>query len=110
MRVALISITGHVGSSLSAELLMRGHRVTGIARSLEKAAAQSGPVLELGDATNSSTLAPLLVNHDAVISASWTFWLYGLLALSSWFFSYFLVPGTKGHPLEEISNFWHKKS
>lgn len=70
MRVALIGITGHVGSRLSAELLMRGHRVTGIARNLEKAAAQSGLVLEQGDATNSSTLGPLLVNHDAVISAS----------------------------------------
>ena len=70
MRVALIGSTGHVGSRLSAELLMRGHRVTGIARNLEKAAAQSGLVLEQGDATNSSTLAPLLVNHDVVISAS----------------------------------------
>ena len=70
MRVALIGSTGHVGSRLSAELLMRGHRVTGIARNLEKAAAQFGLVLEQGDATNSSTLAPLLVNHDVVISAS----------------------------------------
>ena len=44
------------------------------------------------------------------LGASWTFWLYGLLALGSWFFSYYLVPETKGHSLEEISNFWHKKS
>ena len=43
------------------------------------------------------------------LGASWTFWLYGLLALGSWFFSYYLVPETKGHTLEEISSFWHKK-
>jgi SP family galactose:H+ symporter-like MFS transporter len=39
------------------------------------------------------------------LGASSTFWLYGLLALSSWFFSYYLVPETKGHTLEEVSNF-----
>ena len=55
MRVALIGITGQVGSRRSAELLTRGHRITGIARHPEKAAAQSGLVLEQGDATNSST-------------------------------------------------------
>lgn len=43
-----------------------------------------------------------------VLGASWTFWLYGLLSLAAWFFSYYLVPETKGRTLEEIEGFWHK--
>ncbi len=37
-----------------------------------------------------------------------TFWLYGLFAVAAWFFSYRLVPETKGHTLEEIEQFWRK--
>ena len=44
------------------------------------------------------------------LGSSWTFWLYGLLSLAAWFFSYYLVPETRGHTLEEISGFWHKKT
>lgn len=33
---------------------------------------------------------------------SLTFWLYALLAIASWLFSYYLVPETKGRTLEEI--------
>jgi len=35
-----------------------------------------------------------------------TFWLYGVLAVASWLFSYFLVPETKGRTLEEIERSW----
>lgn len=42
------------------------------------------------------------------LGSNWTFWLYGLLSLAAWFFSYYLVPETKGHTLEEIEHFWHK--
>jgi Sugar (and other) transporter len=42
-----------------------------------------------------------------LLGASWTFWLYGALAVASWFFSYYLVPETKGRTLEEIEQFWH---
>jgi SP family galactose:H+ symporter-like MFS transporter len=37
-----------------------------------------------------------------------TFWLYGLLAIAAWIFSYKLVPETKGRTLEEIETFWHR--
>lgn len=37
-----------------------------------------------------------------------TFWLYGVLAVGSWLFSYYLVPETKGRTLEEIEQSWHK--
>ena len=43
------------------------------------------------------------------LGPSLTFWLYGILAIGSWLFSYYLVPETKGHSLEEIENLWHKK-
>ena len=36
-----------------------------------------------------------------------TFWLYGLMAVGAWIFSYALVPETKGRTLEEIEAFWH---
>jgi SP family galactose:H+ symporter-like MFS transporter len=41
-----------------------------------------------------------------VMGPSRTFWLYGLLAVAAWIFSYYLVPETKGRTLEEIEVFW----
>lgn len=70
MKVALIGVTGHVGSRLAAELLRRGHKVSGIARHPESGTKQAGLEIRQGDATVPSMLASLLVNHDAVISAS----------------------------------------
>jgi len=35
-----------------------------------------------------------------------TFWLFGIISISSWFFAYFLVPETKGRTLEEIEAHW----
>jgi hypothetical protein len=35
--------------------------------------------------------------------------MYGVLAIGSWLFSYYLIPETKGRSLEEIESFWHKK-
>jgi Sugar (and other) transporter len=43
------------------------------------------------------------------LGASWTFWLYGVLAVAGWFFSYYLVPETKGRTLEEIEQSWHAR-
>lgn len=42
-----------------------------------------------------------------LLGATWTFWLYGALAVAAWFFSYYMVPETKGKTLEEIEQFWH---
>jgi sugar porter (SP) family MFS transporter len=38
-----------------------------------------------------------------------TFWFYGFLAIISWFFSYYLVPETKGRTLEEIERSWRTR-
>jgi MFS transporter, SP family, galactose:H+ symporter len=43
-----------------------------------------------------------------LIGGTRTFWLYGALAIAAWFFSYSLVPETKGHTLEQIEEFWRK--
>lgn len=42
------------------------------------------------------------------IGATRTFWLYGLCAIGAWFFSFYMVPETKGRTLEEIEAFWRK--
>ncbi|HXU21237.1 MAG TPA: sugar porter family MFS transporter [Verrucomicrobiae bacterium] len=44
-----------------------------------------------------------------LMGASRTFWLYGIFAIGAWFFSYYLVPETKGRTLEEIEEFWRKR-
>jgi len=69
MKIALIGVSGRVGSRLLTELLSRGHSVTGIVRDPTKLASQPGLVLKAGDATQPTQLAPLLAGHDAVISA-----------------------------------------
>ena len=69
MKIALIGATGNVGSKILAELLGRGHDVTGIVRHPEK--LQSHPKLtgKRGDITDEVPLAQLLSGHDAVISS-----------------------------------------
>ena len=44
-----------------------------------------------------------------MIGPTRTFWLYGLLAVAAWIFSYFRVPETKGRTLEEIEEFWRSR-
>ena len=69
MSIALLGVSGRVGSRLLAELLSRGHSVTGIARDTTSLARRPGLVLKTGDATQPARLAPLLAGHDVVISA-----------------------------------------
>lgn len=70
MKVALIGVTGNVGSRLASELLKRGYLVTGIALHPEKAEPRRGLTLEQGDARVASGLTPLLAGRDAVVSAT----------------------------------------
>ncbi len=69
MKIALIGATGRVGSRLLAELLKRGHEVTGIARDTGTLTGQPRLVLKTADANQPSQLAPLLAGHDVVVSA-----------------------------------------
>ncbi|HSV44780.1 MAG TPA: NAD(P)-dependent oxidoreductase [Ramlibacter sp.] len=69
-KIAILGITGRVGSRLATELSKRGHTVTGIARKTEGLAAQPGLTVKAGDATDTAGLVPLLKDHDAVIRAT----------------------------------------
>lgn len=70
MNIALIGVSGRVGSRLLTELLVRGHSVTGIARDTTKLASRPKLALKAGDATQPAQLAPLLAGHEVVISAT----------------------------------------
>ena len=64
-----------------------------------------------GTAAGTNWAANLLVSLTflsllQLLGPSWTFWLYGLLAIGSFLFSCFLVPETKGRTLEEIEKSW----
>jgi MFS transporter, SP family, galactose:H+ symporter len=64
-----------------------------------------------GTAAGTNWAANLLVSITFLslvqaLGPSWTFWVYGLLAIATWLFSYYLVPETKGRTLEEIEKSW----
>ena len=69
MRIALIGVTGRVGSRLLTELLNRGHDVTGIARNTSSVGTRPHLTLRSADANQPAQFAPLLPGHDAVASA-----------------------------------------
>lgn len=69
MKIALIGVTGRVGTRLATELLSRGHAVTGIALHVPTETRAGVRVLQ-ADATDPNSIAPRLVGGDAVISAS----------------------------------------
>jgi putative NADH-flavin reductase len=70
MKIAIIGATGHAGSRIASEALRRGHSVTGIVRTPEKAGTPSGMTLVKGDATDPQALASVLRGHDVVVSAA----------------------------------------
>ncbi len=67
--------------------------------------------LASGTAATSNWASNLLVSLTflslvQMLGPSWTFWLYGVMAIAAWIFSYYLVPETKGRTLEEIEEHW----
>jgi putative NADH-flavin reductase len=71
MKIAIIGITGRVGSRIASELLARNHQVTGIARTIDPAfVPPAGLSLQRGDTSQPAALAQQLAGHDAVISAA----------------------------------------
>ena len=64
MKIALLGVTGNVGTRLLAELLRRGHKVTGIARHPDKVPVQAGLTLKAGDVRNEAALSELLRGHN----------------------------------------------
>jgi uncharacterized protein len=69
MKVAIVGASGNGGSRILAELVRRGHQVTGIARNPEKIPQLEGVTAKKGDVFDKAGLASLLKGHDAVLSA-----------------------------------------
>ena len=69
MKVALIGASGNVGSRIAAELVSRGHDVTGIARHPENIMINDRINPAKGDIKDLEELSQLLAGHDAAISA-----------------------------------------
>src|SRR5882724_1014559 len=69
MRVSLIGATGNAGSRILAELARRAHQVTAIVRHPERVPQLAGVVAKQCDANRTNDLAPLLRDHDVVVSS-----------------------------------------
>jgi len=67
VKIALIGATGNVGSKLLSEALSRGHRVTGIARHIEKLEGRNGVTARQVDLADEGKLADALRGHDAIV-------------------------------------------
>ena len=68
-KIALIGASGKIGSKIAAELLSRGHQVTGVSRNPEKISV-AGVNAVKGDFTDPEQMASALRGHDAIISAA----------------------------------------
>ena len=75
MKVALIGASGFVGKAVLKELLQRGHQVIAVVRDINNLSPQVGLTISEGNATDEQTLAEIVKENDAVISAfnaGWT--------------------------------------
>ena len=70
MKIVLFGATGNVGGRVAAEALRRGHEVVGVVRDPAAfAGSESGVRLVKGDATRAESIAKLVQDADAVVSA-----------------------------------------
>lgn len=69
MRVLVFGATGNIGRRIVAELLSRGHEVTGVSRKGAGGAPTPGLTMEAGDVTDPGTVIDLVASHQAVASA-----------------------------------------
>ncbi|SFS39918.1 NAD(P)-dependent oxidoreductase [Halostagnicola kamekurae] len=69
MNVLLLGASGRIGQRTAAELLDRGHKVTGVSRSgTVEGIDDADFVAVAGDATDATDVAKLATGHDAVVS------------------------------------------
>jgi uncharacterized protein YbjT (DUF2867 family) len=68
-RILVLGATGGTGGLIVAQALARGHDVTALVRSLEKAQGLAGARLVAGDARDANTLRHAVKGQDAVVSA-----------------------------------------
>jgi putative NADH-flavin reductase len=68
MKLLLLGATGRAGQLVMAEALVRGHTVTAIVRAPERVQSQDRLHIVVGDPLSANLLAPLLRDHEVVIS------------------------------------------
>jgi putative NADH-flavin reductase len=69
MNVVVYGATGNSGSEIVKELLARGHKVTGVARNIEKFKSQSAVTAKTDDLSNVDSVAAIIKGADVVVSA-----------------------------------------
>lgn len=69
MKLAILGVTGNVGSKIAAEALSRNHEVLGLARNVSGVAPQPRLTVKAADLAQESSLTTLLRGQDALISA-----------------------------------------
>ncbi|HEY2040479.1 MAG TPA: NAD(P)-dependent oxidoreductase [Edaphobacter sp.] len=69
MNVIVYGATGNSGSEIVKELLRRGHKVTGVARHVEKLKDEEGVTAKADDLSNPTAIASVIEGADVVVSA-----------------------------------------
>jgi uncharacterized protein len=70
MKIVLFGASGKIGRIIADELLLRGHRVTGVTRGGNVAGfTELAMIVKTGDVVNPDVVADLVKDHDAVASA-----------------------------------------
>jgi uncharacterized protein len=69
LKIAIIGVSGNVGKRIAEEALIRGHKVTGIARNIDDVAARKDLSLMLGDISDPEALGGMLKGNDLVVSS-----------------------------------------
>lgn len=69
MKVVVYGATGNAGSEIVKELVARGHKVTGVARNIEKLKSQPAVTAKTDDLSNVGAIAEVIKGADVVVSA-----------------------------------------
>ena len=69
MNVVVYGATGNSGSEIVKELVARGHKVTGVARNVDKLKGQPGVTSKTDDLSNVDAIAAVIKGADVVVSA-----------------------------------------
>jgi putative NADH-flavin reductase len=69
LKIAIVGVSGNVGTRIVEEALNRGHQVTGIARNINNIPIRNNLTLKVGEIGNPETLAQMLKDHHVVVSS-----------------------------------------
>ncbi|WP_259065796.1 NAD(P)-dependent oxidoreductase [Mucilaginibacter sp. X4EP1] len=69
LKIAIIGVSGNVGTRIADEALNRGHHVTGIARNIDNVPSKKNLELKVGEISNPEGLAKMLKEQDVIVSS-----------------------------------------